>query len=99
MSVVEPGKPAWRKIKEVFPEVIDENRELDRNALGKLIFNDIEKRRVLNQITHPEIHRRIFIEIFKHLFSGSKYIVLDLPLLFETGILLDFIHKIICVTW
>ncbi|KAL5274783.1 dcakd family protein [Megaselia abdita] len=97
-QIVEPGKPAWRRIKEVFPEVIGKNRELDRDALGKLIFNDIEKRRVLNEITHPEIHRRIFLDIFKNLVSGKNYVVLDLPLLFETGVLLDFIHKVITVT-
>lgn len=96
---MEPGKPAWRKIKEVFPEVINENRELNRVALGKLIFNDVEKRRILNEITHPEIHRRIYMDIFKSFVSGSNYVVLDLPLLYETGVFLDFIHKVIVVTW
>ncbi|KAL5280460.1 dcakd.2 family protein [Megaselia abdita] len=96
-QIVEPGKPAWKKIKEVFPEVIDGNGELNRDALGKLIFNDIEKRRILNQITHPEIHRRIFLDICKNFVCGTNYVILDLPLLFETGIFLGFIHKIICV--
>lgn len=100
MIVVEPGKPAWHKIKEVFgDEVLKDNQEINREILGKLIFNNKELRRKLNEITHPIIHRTIFLEIFYYFINGKNFIVMDLPLLFETGILLDFIHKIITVTW
>lgn len=98
-EIVEPGKPAWYKIKEVFgDEVFLPTREINREALGKAIFNSNEKRGLLNQITHPRIHRTITMEVFKHLMSGAQYVVLDLPLLFETNILMDFIYKIITVT-
>lgn len=98
--VVEPGKPAWHKIKKEFgDEVLNENCELDREALGKVIFDDIEKRKTLNSITHPEIHRSIYKEVVKYLFLGHNFIVLDLPLLFETGVMLSYLHKIITVTW
>lgn len=73
------------------------SREINREALGRLIFANSELRAKLNKITHPVIHRTIFIQIVKHLVSGQPWIVLDLPLLFETGQLLDFIYKIICV--
>lgn len=39
------------------------------------------------------------MEVIQNLLSGKKYVVMDLPLLFETGILIDFIYKIITVTW
>ncbi|XP_055848733.1 dephospho-CoA kinase [Episyrphus balteatus] len=98
-EIVEPGKPAWHQIKEAFgDEVFLPTREIDRDALGKAIFNSSEKRGLLNQITHPRIHRTITMEVFKHLMSGAQYVALDLPLLFETNILMDFIHKIITVT-
>ncbi|XP_055377843.1 dephospho-CoA kinase [Condylostylus longicornis] len=98
-QIVEPGKPAWHQIKKVFgDEVIQENGEINREILGKLIFNDKELRRKLNEITHPTIHRTIFLQVFHEFVRGTNYVVMDLPLLFETGILLDFIHKIICVT-
>lgn len=98
--VVEPGTPCWHKIKEAFgDEVFLPTREINRVALGKAIFNDKELRGKLNKITHPVIHRTIFKEVFKNFMTGKAWIVLDLPLLFETGILMDFIHKIICVTW
>lgn len=98
--VVEPGKPAWQKIKMVFGDgVLKEGGEIDREALGRMIFNSAEKRKILNEITHPEIHRIMYKQIIKYFFLGHPFVVLDLPLLFETGVMLQFIHKIITVTW
>ncbi|XP_055643972.1 dephospho-CoA kinase domain-containing protein [Toxorhynchites rutilus septentrionalis] len=98
--VVEPGKPAWHKIKAAFGESVfhAESGELNREALGKLIFDNVEKRRMLNEITHPEIHRIVYKEVIKCFFLGHNFVVLDLPLLFETGIMLGLMHKIITVT-
>lgn len=97
---MEPGKPAWNKIKQAFGDgVFKETGELDREALGKVIFDDPQKRGILNKITHPEIHRTIYKEIIKCFFVGHSFVVLDLPLLFETGVLLSYLHKIITVTW
>lgn len=98
-KVVEPGKPAWHKIKKEFgPEVFLESKELDRSKLGDLIFNDIEKRKKLNAITHPEIYKEIYWQTIKYFLQGHAFIVLDLPLLFETGHMLNYLHKIIVVT-
>ncbi|XP_032674055.1 dephospho-CoA kinase [Odontomachus brunneus] len=98
-EVVEPGKPAWYKIQNEFgSEVFLETRYLDRAKLGELIFNDVEKRRKLNAITHPDIYKKIYWQVFQYLIQGHPFIVLDLPLLFETGHMLDFLHKIIVVT-
>lgn len=98
-QVVEPGKPAWSRIKREFGDgVFKENGELDREALGKLIFDDVDKRRLLNQITHPEIHRTVYKEVIKCFFLGHNFVVLDMPLLFETGVMLNYLHKIITVT-
>lgn len=98
-EIVEPGQPCWQKIRSTFgDEVLLPTKELNRAVLGKIIFENKELRGKLNQITHPTIHRTIFWRVFKHFMSGHAYIVLDLPLLFETGILMDFIYKIITVS-
>ncbi|KFB52049.1 hypothetical protein ZHAS_00020233 [Anopheles sinensis] len=99
-KVVEPGRPAWHKIKATFGETVfdADSGELNREALGRLIFDDVEKRRLLNEITHPEIHRIIYKEVIKSFFLGYNFVVLDLPLLFETRVMLHYIHKIITVT-
>lgn len=36
---------------------------------------------------------------FSFFFTGHTYIVMEVPLLFETGKLLTFMHKIITVVW
>ncbi|XP_016985408.1 dephospho-CoA kinase [Drosophila rhopaloa] len=98
-EIVEPGQPCWRRIREIFgDEVLLPSKEINRAILGKMIFEDKELRGKLNKITHPTIHRKIFWQVCKLLVTGHAWIVLDLPLLFETGILMDFIHKIVCVS-
>ena len=121
--VVQPGQKAWKEIQKAFgDEVFSEDGQLNREALGKIIFSDVNKRKELNKITHPKIQRMMFWAVIKHFFEGSsllsllisfilihssksnfyeghKFVVLDIPLLFETGTLLPFIHKIITVSW
>ncbi|XP_076664492.1 dephospho-CoA kinase [Andrena cerasifolii] len=98
-KVVEPGKPAWHKIRKEFgPEVFLNTNELDRAKLGDLIFNNVEKRKKLNTITHPHIYKEIYWQTFKYFLQGHPFIAMDLPLLFETGHMLNYLHKIIVVT-
>ncbi|MDU2373845.1 MAG: dephospho-CoA kinase [Peptoniphilus harei] len=78
-EVVDLG-PVKEKIKEVFGDDIYKDDELDRKALGEIVFRDKEKRQVLNEIEHPEIYRIILEEI-----KNSKgRVFVDIPLLFES---------------
>ncbi|KAL2725359.1 dephospho-CoA kinase domain-containing protein [Vespula squamosa] len=98
-KVVEPGRPAWHKIQMEFgSEVFLSTKQLDRAKLGDIIFNDVEKRKKLNAITHPDIYREIYWQTFKYFIQGHPFIVLELPLLFESGHMLNYLHKIIVVT-
>lgn len=98
--VVECGRPAWKKIREEFgDEVLNNDKSINREVLGQLVFNDVEKRKFLNSVTHPDIHSTIYREVVRHLAKCHNFIVVELPLLFETGIMLPYIHKIITVTW
>ncbi|XP_015125111.1 dephospho-CoA kinase domain-containing protein-like [Diachasma alloeum] len=99
MTLVEPGKPAWHKIRKEFgAEVICSDGTINREKLGDLIFNDVEKRRKLNAFTHPDIYKEMCWQAFKYFFQGHPFIVMDVPLLFETGKMLHYVHKIIVVT-
>lgn len=80
-------------------DILLPNGEINRIALGQLVFNDVEKRGILNYITHPPIHQTIYKQIIKYFVLGHNFVVLDLPLLFESGRFLPYIHKIITVTW
>ena len=82
ISVVEPGRKAWRLIKKEFGnEVFYDDGRLNREVLGDLIFDDVEKRRKLNEITHPEIYSEMFWAAVRCFFQGKLYI-LSLILLF-----------------
>ncbi len=71
MSVVKPGQKAWKEIKAAFgDQVFQEDGELNRELLGKIIFSDSQKRKKLNQITHPKIQRLMFWAILKCFIDG-----------------------------
>jgi len=97
--IVEPGRKAWREIKTEFgPSVFHDNGELNRAALRKVIFEEEEQRQKLNRITHPEIYKEMIWEAVKCGLAGYQYIIMDLPLLFEAGVMVAYMHKIIVVT-
>ncbi|XP_005668787.1 dephospho-CoA kinase domain-containing protein isoform X2 [Sus scrofa] len=96
--VVQPGYPAHRRIVEAFgTEVLLENGDIDRKALGDLIFNQPDRRHLLNAITHPEICREMTKETFKYFLRGYRYVILDVPLLFETKKLLKYMKHTVVV--
>ncbi|MBM7866152.1 dephospho-CoA kinase [Heliobacterium gestii] len=85
-EVVEPGKPAWRDIQRVFgPSVFRPDGDLDRAALGRIVFADGEARARLNGIVHPQVIERFEQEMARLARQGAKVVVLDVPLLFEAG--------------
>ncbi|CAJ0579021.1 unnamed protein product, partial [Mesorhabditis spiculigera] len=88
-DVVEPGTATYQKLRAEFGSQYfdDENNgKLKRKELGDLIFNNTDKRRRLNAITHGAIRWEIFKLFFSALFRGENTVLLDIPLLFEAGI-------------
>lgn len=88
------GEAIYNVILEKFGKVYFlDNGELDRKKLGKLIFNDSNSKKLLDNITHPII----IDSINKKIESSNKDIIfLEAPLLYETN--LDKIcDKVICV--
>lgn len=72
-AVVQPGTNGWKKIRQHFgSDVFLPNGELNREKLGQVIFNDAEKRKVLNSITHPEIYKAIAWKVVKNFLLGKQ---------------------------
>lgn len=96
--VVEPGQPTLQKIKAHFgEEIVQEDGYLNRQKLGDIIFNDPEKRVVLNNIIHPAIREEMLRQRDKWLNDGHSVVVMDIPLLFESK-LQHFVEKILVVS-
>ena len=80
----------------LFPEVIVNGR-VDRKKLGSIVLNDPVKMRQLEKIVHPLVGKREQEFLRKAENSGAKLVVLDIPLLFETGAQ-NRVDKILVVT-
>ncbi|HIU34546.1 MAG TPA: dephospho-CoA kinase [Candidatus Pullichristensenella excrementigallinarum] len=75
-----------REIQETFgEEVFTPEGCLDRKAMGEKTFSNEKDRRALEKILHPRIQRRMIQQIDEAAKQGVKIVVLDVPLLFETG--------------
>ena len=97
-EVVLKGKPAWKKIVGEFgEEILQGDGELNRAKLGEIIFNDEVKRKTLNGITHPAVFMEMAKQILGAVFTLKPLIVLDVPLLFESGKLLFLCSHVITV--
>ncbi|WP_175639884.1 dephospho-CoA kinase [Metabacillus schmidteae] len=84
-DVVEIGRPAYNQIIDVFgADILQEDQTLDRGKLGALIFSDQKKREQLNKIVHPEVRKEMLHQVEEEKKQGSKLVVLDIPLLFES---------------
>ena len=98
-QVVEPGKPAWRAIVKLFGKtVLNQDRSLDRQALGSIIFHNPKKRRQLERIIHPRVAReqaRLTKAITRK--DPNAVVIYEVPLLFEAGVD-KRVDKIIVVT-
>ena len=83
-EVVAPGTEGLAEVVAAFGEgVLTAEGELDRPAMGAIVFADPEKRRVLESIIHPRVRARA-AEIEAAAPPGAV-VVHDIPLLAETG--------------
>lgn len=84
-NVVEKGEIAYHQIVETFGEgILAETGVIDRIKLGSIIFHDEKKRQQLNAIVHPAVRERMNNEKEKLVKLGHSFVVLDIPLLFES---------------
>ncbi len=58
---------------------------VDRAALGKLVLGDAAAMKRLETIIHPLVRADTDAFLAGHRAAGAKLVVLDIPLLFETG--------------
>ncbi len=83
-EVVEQGTPGLAAVVEAFgPELLTPEGDLDRPAMGAIVFADEAKRRTLEGIIHPLVFERI---VALEAEAGPDDVVVhDIPLLAESG--------------
>lgn len=82
-ELVEPGQTALAEIAARFGDgVLRPDGSLDRAAMRERVFADVQNRRALEAILHPRIRDEVRRRIDA---ATAPYVVVDIPLLAETG--------------
>jgi dephospho-CoA kinase len=82
-SAIERGSKGFDEVVSVFGDSVLNNGDIDRRALGDLIFKDSSAKEKLENIVHPFV-RREFEEAVASL-KADEVLVYEIPLLVETG--------------
>jgi dephospho-CoA kinase len=86
-EVVQPEQGAWEEIIKTFgPDILQEDKTLDRRKLRKIVFDNPEARKQLEAIIHPRVRALAERRISELAAAGSSVIVYEVPLLFEAQI-------------
>ena len=82
-DLMKPGKIGYIEIKKEFGgKYIDINNAIDRKLLQNEIFSSLELKKRIESILHPNIFKECNKKLNK--LKHEKYLVLVIPLLFET---------------
>lgn len=87
-KLVKKNLPAYRQIVDTFGKsILLPDGEINRTALGDLIFNDPRKKQLLNKIVHPQVGKETDRQL-KRIEKSNPHalVILDIPLLLESGL-------------
>jgi dephospho-CoA kinase len=85
-EALEPGSEGWQRAIEAFGrDILTTGDVIDRARLGRVVFNDPEARRRLNDILHPIIQGMADARLEEYRRRGVATVVLEAPLMLETG--------------
>ena len=83
-EITEKNQEAIQEIKNLFGQsLFNKENELDRKKLRDMIFSDKNLKIKLENILHPKILGEVKKKL--SIFSDGPYVVIDIPLLFETN--------------
>lgn len=95
--LMEPGQPVYRRVVESFGEdILGPDGQIDRGALGEVVFSKPEMREILNRIVHPAVQGK-WLNWMKVRREHLESAVVSIPLLFEVGAT-DGWGAIVCIS-
>ncbi len=97
-ELIAPGKPAWKKIVNHFGQkILSDDKTINRARLAKIVFEDKDERRFLNQLLHPLVLEKKKKAI-KALRREGRYkiFISEAALTIEAGFA-DFFDKVVIV--
>lgn len=92
-EIVQPGARALNRLSAHFGgDILDVNGALNRAVLREKITRDPKARAFVNSVTHPEIFMILLGRVAWHRWFLGRSVIIDAPLLFESGLFL----KLLC---
>lgn len=83
--LLDQNEQAYNEVVKVFgSEILQENGEINRQALGALVFNYPDKLKQLDELMAPFLKESILAAI-KQASQNQKLVIVDVPLMYEKG--------------
>ncbi len=95
--LIRKGQPCFDPVVAAFgPRILGSDGEIDRNILGRAVFNDPARLQELNALVHPEVMRSILgqLDRLEQSHPLSKAVV-DASLMIESGFHKRFKHLVV----
>ncbi|MGE5550570.1 MAG: dephospho-CoA kinase [Bacteroidota bacterium] len=90
-AVIRRGEPGWRAVVDEFGTgILDPRGEIDRSALGRIVFAQPERKAALERIIHPRVMAAVRAAEAQARAEGVSVFVCEAPLLFEAGLAGEF---------
>jgi dephospho-CoA kinase len=87
--LIGPNGKAVPLVGKEFPDAVRTNEKgenyIDRQVLGRIVFTDRKKKKVLEDILHPMVRYESDRFVAEMMQKAHSIVALDIPLLFETG--------------
>lgn len=81
-KVLNKGEEGYYKvIKHFSREILDDNENINRRKLAEIIFNNEDKKNILESIVHPQVINKM-LELISNI-KKDEIVFLSIPLLFE----------------
>ncbi|MHC5188410.1 dephospho-CoA kinase [Enterococcus cecorum] len=83
--LLDQNEQAYNEVVKVFgSEILQESGEINRQALGALVFNHPDKLKQLDELMAPFLQESILAAI-KQASQNQKLVIVDVPLMYEKG--------------
>lgn len=92
-AAIRRGQPGYDEALAVFGAgILGPDGEIDRSALGRIVFAQPERRKELERIVHPRVIATMRALRAREEAAGTAVLVFEVPLLFEAGLEKEFDH-------
>lgn len=89
--ILKPNDAYFKLVDEFGSEILNDDGEINRKKLGKIVFSNSDKLKILNSITHPAIIKKV-----KDLLG--PYTIIDGAVIHQTEEIINMCDVIIAVT-